>query len=294
MDQASRLRNIIKQQKKEDIVRKSARVITVTSGKGGVGKTNVSVNLAVQLRKKGNRVIILDADLGLANIEVLFGVLPKYNLSDLIFNGKDIQDILTTGPLGIEFISGGTGIQELTELTREQLYYLIQKLGEIDYNTDIIIIDTGAGISKTVMEFVMASKEVLLIITPEPTSMTDSYAVLKTLKKTAPNIDDISVNILTNRVASKKEGDDIFSKFNLVVEKYLDIKLNHIGYIPNDNLVQKAVCEQKPFSIVYPSSQASIAIEKISSKLLDHNIDDTSKNGITQFFSNLIKLKFFK
>ena len=169
MDQAEQLRNIIKNQTPKQ--RPRARVITVTSGKGGVGKSNVSINLAVQLRKMGQRVIIFDADFGLANIEVMFGAVPKHNLSDLIYQGKNIREIITMGPMDIGFISGGSGIAGLSNLGRDYINYLIQNLAELDMLADVIIIDTGAGISDAVIEFLVASGEVLLVTTPEPTSI---------------------------------------------------------------------------------------------------------------------------
>ena len=170
MDQAEQLR-IIKANKQ---IRPTARVITVTSGKGGVGKSNMSINLAIQFRKMGKRVVILDADFGLANIEIMFGTAPKYNLSDLIYKGKDIKEIITWGPMEVGFISGGSGVAALSNLTKESLSYIIQNLAELDSLADTIIIDTGAGISDAVLEFLVASREILLITTPEPTSITDS------------------------------------------------------------------------------------------------------------------------
>lgn len=179
MDQAEKLRNIIKLQNQANI--RQARVITVTSGKGGVGKSSTAINLAMQFRKQGKSVIIFDADFGLANIEVMFGAIPKYNLADMIFRGKDFKDIIVKGPEDIGFISGGSGINGLSNMNRDQVGYLVYKLKELETLTDIIIIDTGAGISDSVLEFVAASQEVILVTTPEPTSITDAYALLKAL-----------------------------------------------------------------------------------------------------------------
>ena len=182
MDQAEQLRKLVKQQ---EVPMHTARVITVTSGKGGVGKSSTSVNLAIQLSRLGKRVIIFDADFGLANVEVMLGIRPQYNLADLMFKGKELTDIITQGPENIGFISGGSGIQELTRLTREQIIYLVQKLVQLDELADVIIVDTGAGISDSVLEFVSSSSEVLLVATPEPTSITDVYALLKSLHRKA-------------------------------------------------------------------------------------------------------------
>ncbi len=169
MDQAEQLRNIVKLQNQRS--EKNARVITITSGKGGVGKSNTAVNLAYQLQELGKKVIIFDADFGLANVEVMFGAIPKYNLSDLIFKGKSITEIITEGPNGIGFISGGSGIAALSNLNREQISYLIRNLAYLDQMADFIIIDTGAGISDSVMDFVLASPETIMVSTHEPSSL---------------------------------------------------------------------------------------------------------------------------
>ena len=165
MDQAQNLRNIIKANQQRPV----ARVITVTSGKGGVGKSNTAINLAIQFRRMGQRVIILDADFGLANIEIMFGAVPKHNLYDLIYKGKNMRDIITWGPEEIGFVSGGSGIVGMSNLSRDYLTYIIQNLAELDAMADIIIVDTGAGISDAVLEFLVASGEILLVTTPEPT-----------------------------------------------------------------------------------------------------------------------------
>ena len=177
MDQAQQLRNIIKAGAASQN-RPLARIITVTSGKGGVGKSNTAINLAIQFKKMGQRVIILDADFGLANIEIMFGTVPKHNLCDLIYQGKNIREIITWGPMEVGFISGGSGIAGLSNLSRDYLTYIVQNLAELDAIADIIIVDTGAGISDAVLEFLVASGEILLVTTPEPTSITDSYSLL--------------------------------------------------------------------------------------------------------------------
>ncbi len=161
MDQAEQLRNIIKANVQPH--RPLARVITVTSGKGGVGKSNTAINLAIQFRRMGQKVIILDADFGLANIEIMFGAVPKHNLCDLIYQGKNIKDIITWGPMEVGFISGGSGIAGMSNLDKDYLHYIIQNLTELDEMADTIIVDTGAGISDAVLEFLVASGEILLV-----------------------------------------------------------------------------------------------------------------------------------
>jgi len=211
MDQAEQLRII----KANNQIRPTARVITVTSGKGGVGKSNMSINLAIQFRKMGKRVIILDADFGLANIEIMFGAIPKHNLCDLVYEGKSISDIITWGPMEVGFISGGSGIAGMSNLGKDALTCIIQNLAELDALTDIIIVDTGAGISDSVLEFLVASGEVLLVTTPEPTSITDSYSLLKALYRHPRFQEDFTkVMMVANRVSNIKEGQVLFDKLN--------------------------------------------------------------------------------
>lgn len=289
MDQASQLRNIIKKNQR----RPSAKVITVTSGKGGVGKSSISVNLALQLQRLGNRVIIMDADFGLANIEVMLGIRPKYNLADLIFRGKKLNEIITPGPEGIGFISGGSGIQELTRLTNEQIVTLNQSMCLLDEIADVIIIDTGAGIGDSVMEFVCAGDETILIVTPEPTSITDAYAVLKALDKKLQDMPgDFSIKMLANRVGSFAEGKELYSKLSVVVNKFLKIKVEFLGAIPQDPLFSKAVLKQVPVSLCFPKSAATQAILEVAAMIgNDKIVEQKQYGGIRLLFYNLIKSK---
>ncbi|BCJ95226.1 site-determining protein [Anaerocolumna cellulosilytica] len=290
MDQAEQLRNIIKRQNQPDGM---SRVITVTSGKGGVGKSNVSVNLAINLSRQGKRVVILDADFGLANVEVMLGIRPKYNMADLMFRGRELQDIITKGPENIGFISGGSGIQELTNVTKSQITYLTQKLYELDSLADIIIIDTGAGITDSVLEFVTASSEVLLVATPEPTSITDAYALLKILnRKLEFSSNQTAIKMLANRVDSKEAGKQLYTKLNLVVERFLTIKMEFLGSIPQDSNVTRAVMQQKPYSILYPNAPSSRAVYEIANILCDNVSEKTQPSvGIAGLFSNLLRIK---
>ena len=224
MDQAETLRNIIKANNNH--ARPLARVITVTSGKGGVGKSNTAINLAIQFRKMGQRVIILDADFGLANIEIMFGTVPKHNLCDLIYQGKNIKEVITWGPGEVGFISGGSGIAGLSNLSREYLTYIIQNLAELDAIADVIIIDTGAGISDAVLEFLVASGEILLVTTPEPTSITDSYSLLKALNRHPRfSMEESKIKVIANKVIRPEDGNALFNKLNVVVQRYLKIPI---------------------------------------------------------------------
>lgn len=293
MDQASNLRSIVKKQNTIDRT-KRARVITVTSGKGGVGKTNVAVNLAINFSRNGKKVVIIDADFGLANIEVIFGTVPKHNLYDLLFNGMSMFEVLTTGPMGVEFISGGSGIQELTNVSSEQVAFCLEKLYELDYYADIIIIDTGAGISNNILDFIYASDEVILVATPEPTSITDAYALLKALKhKNYFNKQSSKkINLIVNRTASSDEGLEIYNKLNRVANKFLDIELQNIGYLPQDQYLTKAVIEQKPVAILYPNSRVSKGFQEVAQNILQFKeVENVKTSGITEVFSRLINIR---
>ena len=291
MDQAEQLRKLVKNQGRQQ---SAARVITVTSGKGGVGKTSIAVNLAIQIQRMGKRVIILDADFGLANIEVMLGIRPKYNLADLMFRGKTLSEIITQGPEGIGFISGGSGIQELARMTKEQVMYLTQKLVELDAMADVIIVDTGAGIADNVLEFVTASSEVILVATPEPTSITDAYALLKALNRRAGfSREHTSIRMISNRVGSEAEGRSLYEKMSVVVDKFLNIQPEFLGIIPQDDMISKAVMVQKPITMAYPNSPAAKALQAIAGKLCD-GMQQESKKGITGLFSDMIRTKFRK
>ncbi len=294
MDQAEKLRSIIKKQNQVDVPSQSiklARVITVTSGKGGVGKSSVSINLAMQFRKQGKKVIIFDADFGLANIEVMFGAIPKYNLADMIYRGKDLKDIIVNGPMDIGFISGGSGITGLSNMGRDQVSYLIYKLRELETMADVIIIDTGAGISDNVLEFVLTSGEVLLITTPEPTSITDSYALLKALSANPDfDRDKTNIKVIANKVSNTEDGKNLYNKLSLVVDKFLKIKLEFLGIIPMDNNISKSVMQQQPISIAFPDSHATKAIEQLVDRLLNNEeAVDKSKKGLAQIFAKLFR-----
>ena len=291
MDQAEQLRNVIKVHNQNNM--NTARVVAVTSGKGGVGKSNVSVNLAACLRKAGKRVIIFDADFGLANIEIMFGAMPKYNLSDVIYHGKSIQEIITEGPMGIGFISGGSGIVSLNGLQPEQIKYLVKSINELNNLADYIIIDTGAGISEQVLEFVMTSPEIILVTTPEPTSLTDSYSLLKTLfKKKDFNSNDTVIHVIANKVHSTEDARAVYEKLNSVISQFLHGNLNYLGMIPQDSAVEHAVRHQKVVSISEPNSKAAKAFDVLTANILQGAGEDTMpRRGLAQLFTSLFNRK---
>ena len=291
MDQAENLRNIIKMNQQPQ--RPVPRVITVTSGKGGVGKSNTAINLAIQFRQMGQRVIILDADFGLANIEIMFGTVPRHNLCDLIYQGKNIKDIITWGPGGVGFISGGSGIAGLSNLSREYLIYIIQNLAELDAIADIVIVDTGAGISDAVLEFLVASGEIILVTTPEPTSITDSYSLLKALNRHDRFSSETSqIKVLANKVDSKEEGKALFTKLNAVVARYLKLPISYLGSVPQDSHLNQAVMQQTPVSLANPNAKSAKAYQEIAQVLMyGEQSLLPQKRGMAAFFSHIITKK---
>lgn len=298
-DQAENLRRVIDNIRQRQnvnhndilnsIKKKPAKVITITSGKGGVGKTNISINLALALSDLGFKVTILDADFGLANIDVLFGIIPKYTLLDVIENKKNIIEVLTDGPGNVKFISGGSGVEKLIKLEKKQLNAFVENIAILDKISDIILVDTGAGLSDNVMSFVMAADEVLLVTTPDPTSVTDAYALIKMVSSK----DRIKkIKVIVNKAESIKEANDILNKLTIVSEKFLSIKLYPLGYILYDEMVVKSVKLQQPFSLIFPKSQASRQIREMSNELIEFTdpviIDNIT--GVKGFISRLVNL----
>lgn len=289
MDQAERLRNVIKQRSREASP-KNARVVTITSGKGGVGKSNLAVNMAIWLRRMNKRVIIMDADLGLANVEVMFGAVPRYNLSDLIYRGRSIREIIAKGPMDIGFISGGLGIAGLNNLSKDQIVYLVHSLAELNGLADVIIIDTGAGISDSVLEFVLASPEILLISTPEPSSLTDAYSLLKALYRNPVfSREKAHIQVIANKVTSTEEGEAVFSKLNSVVSQFLKGDLDFLGMIPQDLELENAVRSQKIISMERPNAASSKAFQVLTGNYMNHVHEAvTIHKGITQLIINFL------
>ncbi len=288
-DQANKLREIVKKVNNDNVLSTSieslktnAKVITVTSGKGGVGKTNITVNLAIALTKMGHRVVVIDADLGLANIDVLLGIMPKYSLVDVIKNGKNVMDVLCTGPNKVKFVSGGSGVEELTRLSTGELENFVKNIALLDKIADVILIDTGAGISENVIRFVMAADDVVVVTTPEPTAITDAYAVIKSIgirNKNKP------VKLIINRTENAIEAQTAMQKLNSVSKKFLEVKLQFLGYITNDALVAKSVKQQKPFVLCFPECTASKNLNEIAKKIMGQSQGVNKNVGIKGFFN---------
>ncbi len=289
-DQAEMLRKMINNLKIPECREAggTAKVITVTSGKGGVGKTNMTVNLAIAFSQMGLRVVILDVDFGLANIDVLLGMTTKYTMADLIRGERNVFEVLSDGPDNVKFLSGGSGVEELLQLDRRQLGSFISSIDLLDKLCDIILIDTGAGLSRNVMSFIMAADEVVLVTTPEPTAITDAYALIKLVSRKDRHK---ALKVVVNKADSIQEANDILQKLIMVSDRFLSFKLQKLGYILYDDVVPKSVKMQKPFLLNFPKSQAARQVLELAGKLLledsRENVDSANR-GIKGFFNRVL------
>ena len=290
MDQAHALRKLVREQAEAQFVSSGPRVITITSGKGGVGKTNFAANLAIHLGRRGSRVVILDADFGLANIEVLFGILPVYCLADVLSGEKFIDEVLTDGPCGVKFVSAGSGFKELANVGERQMTHLLENLSRLDKLADIIIIDTSAGISRTVVKFVMAADETILITTPEPTSITDAYALVKMVREESKLSGNMAeIKIVVNRTEEKNEGTEVYTRLRKVAERFLNLNLDYLGSLPQDTQLVKAVKKQQPVTLYAEDSPYSKAMVTVAEKLLivpgrNSSVDSSAEIEISDKF----------
>ncbi len=279
-DQAERLRAIVKENKNSV---NSARVITITSGKGGVGKTNFAINLGITLSKLGKKILLVDADLGLANVDVMLGMIPKYNLGHVLLGEKKIADIIINGPSGMKIIPSSSGMYELANLGDKKLTQCLEHLNELEKTTDIILIDTGAGLSKNVLKFVLAAGEVIIITTPEPTAITDAYGIIKVI---AASKRDLPIRIVINMVKNEKEAGEVMERLSAVSQCFLRMDLVSLGFIPLDAVVPKAVKEQRPFVIGHPNSAVAQSIHQIATQLINGDTEVTTTS--LSFFERLI------
>lgn len=270
IDQADKLRKIMQFKTSKDeeqlIGERKAKVISVSSGKGGVGKTNFSINFSISLSKLGYKVVIIDADIGLSNIEILSGISLNNSLSDIIFLDKDIFEIMGNGPEGVKIISGGSGLKELKLFDDDNLPKLMNEIEKLQSTFDYIIIDTSAGISSSVIDFIMTSSEVIILCTPDPTSLMDSYTLIKSIIHTGftGNISVVS-NLVNNRI----EGSEVFDKLFNATNNFLRVQIGYLGYIERSELVNHAVRNQVPFIISHPNNSISKKINIMAMNYLD-------------------------
>ena len=294
-DQASRLRNLVEERTAEEAqerkigelyfnVAKNTRVIAITSGKGGVGKTNLAVNLAVALQIAGQRVMLIDADIGMANVNLLMGSVTNRSLIDLLKDGVRLEDVIEDGVAGVKYISGVAGVEAAWNLNRAQQKKLHKKLGLCSELADIIIIDTGAGLSRNVIEFVLAAEEVILITTPEPTALADAYAVIKAY---TTYTDRRNIKLVVNRIHEEDECDDVVEKLNQTTQKFLGLPIDCLGYIYEDKAVREAVLRQEPFVIANQNSPAARCIMELANSLLSGDKMNSVSKGWRGFLDRL-------
>jgi flagellar biosynthesis protein FlhG len=264
---------------------KATRVYSITSGKGGVGKTAVVANIAVSLARLGKNVLILDADLGLANIDVVFGIAPVYNLNHFFAGEKDLQEIMITGPADIKILPAGSGIQNFTHLDSIQKMKLLDGLDSMHNDFDFVLIDTEAGISENVTYFNTAAQEILVVTTPEPTAITDAYALMKLL---SIQYHEKHFNLVVNQIQNEDEALDVFKKLTLVSNRYLDISIDYLGSIPTDKLMLEAIRKQKVIVEMFPSSRISIAFNELASRLCSEHPRSSPKGNIQFFWKKLL------
>lgn len=262
------------------------KVVAVTGGKGGVGKTNLSVNLSIALAEMRRRVVLLDADLGLANVDVLLGLKAQYTLADVLSGAKNMRDILLNGPAGVKIVPATSGVQQMAELTPQEHAGLIHAFSELSDQLDVLVVDTAAGISDTVVSFVRAAQEVIVVVCDEPSSITDAYALMKLL-----NTDHgvFRFRVVANMTRTAQEGINLFGKLNAVCEKFLDASLQYMGHVPFDENVRKAIQKRRPLLEFAPRSKAASAIKVIAQKVDEWPVQSAPRGHLEFFLERLLQ-----
>lgn len=285
-DQAEQLREIMKS--KEDggdgSSASKTRIITITSGKGGVGKTNISINLAIAYAQLGKKVVVMDADLGLANVNVVLGIIPKYNLYHLIRRQKKMSEIIMETDYGIRIVAGASGFSKIANLSDEERDHFISELSSLS-DADIIIIDTSAGVSNNVLGFIAAADDAIIVTTPEPTAITDAYGIIKIIATEIENI-NLGLKLIVNRVKSVTEGKKVAERVISIAGQFLNLKVDYLGYVYDDQGVGSAVLHQKPFMITESNGKAAICIKHIVGRL--EKVEYREGSGIGSFLRRLV------
>lgn len=278
IDQATQLRRIARQTSR-------ATVIAVTSGKGGVGKSNIAVNLAIKLASAGKRVVLLDADLGLANADVLCNIDLPSNLSHVISRKRELSEVMVDGPGGFKLIGGASGLARMADLSDIDRQRLVSALAEVEAQSDIILIDTGAGISPNVLSFTRCADQVLVVTTPEPTAITDAYAVIKVISRDAP---ERSLSLLVNQVRVQGEGQLVYERIAKVAKQFLGVHVMDAGFIPSDPEVPASVRRRTPFLLASPHCAASRYISQLAMRL-ERGVTPSADAGGGGFFNRMSK-----
>lgn len=262
------------------------RVIAVTSGKGGVGKSNIVANLGFVLSRLGKKVLILDADLGLGNLDVLLGLAPKYNLSHAIAGSKTLSEIVIDGPGNVKILPAPSGIQELSDLTDEQKTRMLTALDLLIDSVDLFLIDTGAGISSNVMHFNSSAPEIMVVASPEPTSITDAYALMKVLSL---DYSRKHFKLVVNLARSSREAMDVYKQLELVADRFLDIKIEYMGHVLIDENIRKGVRLQKVVSEIYPDTKASRCFASLAKKIFESRPSNVPEGDTNFFWRKLVR-----
>ena len=290
-DQAELLREMMKKKSgnqtrsSEQAEQKKTRIITVASGKGGVGKTNISINLALSYARLGKKVIVLDADLGLANVNVVLGVIPKFNLYHVIRKQKTMKEVILDTNYGIQIVAGASGFSRVANLTDDERNTFIGELSELSA-ADVIIIDTSAGVSQNVLSFVEAADDVLIVTTPEPTAITDAYGIIKIISTEIDNL-DMNLKLIVNKVSSVTEAKKVSHKVISIAAQFLNLKVDYLGFVYEDTAVPTAVRKQLPFMIADPKGQASTCVQHLVSRL--ENVEFREGRGVSHFIKRLMR-----
>jgi len=259
-----------------------ALAIAVTSGKGGVGKTNITTNLGIALAKKGHKVCIFDADTSLANINILLGLSPKFTLEQFLNNERSIDEIMLTGPHGVKVVPSASGIAEFSELSNKQQSRILKALQLLEKQFDYILIDTAAGISENVIRFLQSAQYAVVVISPEPTSLTDAFSLIKVLQRRHY---DKPIYALVNMAKNYKHSMDVFKRFSHAINKYVHLKVRYLGYIPMDRAMRNAVATQSPVIISEPNSPAARCITLLTKILLKHfKPEEMPEHSISEFW----------
>jgi flagellar biosynthesis protein FlhG len=266
----------------------AAQVIAVTSGKGGVGKSNISINLSLALCRLGKQVILFDADLGMANVDVLLGISPQYTLQHVVHGQKHIHEVLTEGPLGLKVIASGNGISQLANLSNQQRERILSHFALIEDRADYIIIDTGAGISRNVISFVLAADQSLVVTTPEPTARLDAYGLIKV---TCQEDFNARLSLVVNQAKDEREGEELGGLMRTLAQRFLGMHLDYLGSVPKDPKVWQAVREQNPFVLGHPGCPASLAVNALAERLsATHEASAERRSSLGGFFGRLAGL----
>jgi flagellar biosynthesis protein FlhG len=263
--------------------RAATRIIAVSSGKGGVGKTNIAINLALAYAQLGKRVVVMDADLGLANVNVVLGVIPRYNLYHLIRKQKTLGEIVVDTSYGIQIIAGASGFSKIANLSEEERRNFIGELSALA-NADVIVIDCAAGVSSNVISFIAAADDALIVTTPEPTAITDAYGIIKIIATEIENL-DIGLKLIVNRVRSVVEGKRVAERVITIAGQFLNLKVDYLGFVYEDPVVHAAVVRQKPFLVMDPRSRAAACVRHLVGRL--ENVDYRDGKGMPQFLRKL-------